>query len=149
MPPARRSPPRAARSARERSRESCRESRGAPAEPWTARTARTCSLDSTSRATSGPGAPTKGDRMAGGAPCARPPEAAAGTLSEAGRVTDHVIPAVGEVAGRVRAPPGTGATGDVGAAVVGRVERAAGDDDERVLGIGVDRDPLAGCGAAR
>src|SRR5690348_6856312 len=69
---------------------------------------------------------------------------ASGRSLEAGRVADDVVPAVGQVAERVRAPPRTGPRGDVRAAVVGRVERPPRDHDEGVAGIAVDADPAAG-----
>src|SRR5690242_19632795 len=51
------------------------------------------------------------------------------------RVADHVMAAVGQVAERIRAPPGPITGGNVRAAVVGGVERDPRDHDERVPGV--------------
>ena len=61
------------------------------------------------------------------------------------RMTDDVVAAVRQVGGGVGGgePPRSGATGSR-RAVVRRVEGESGDDDERMAGVGVDGDPLAG-----
>src|ERR1017187_4112565 len=94
--------------------------------------------------------PRRGRREPGGAGGGRRGGGTSGRTADPGarRMADHVTAAISQVAGGVRAPAWTGAAGDVGSAVIGGVERDPRDDDPGVRGVGVDRDPLAGAGAA-